>query len=120
PAMTTVINNALNEEDYDTAWEECSKGLIAYPTNPTLWYNRSVIDYLKGFPELAIMDAIRSLKLLEDEVNKSNDEFELLTIKNFIIKCLDLIGKSMGDVGSYEKGTEMYEKAINPFDHSPP
>nr|CAG8445998.1 8704_t:CDS:1 [Entrophospora candida] len=118
PAMTTVINNALNEGNYDTAWEEYSKGLIAYPTNPTLWYNRSVIDYLKGFPELAIMDATRSLKLLEDEVNKSNNEFELLTIKNFIIKCLDLIGKSMGDVGSYEKGTEMYEKAIRTFDET--
>ncbi|CAH1757372.1 2793_t:CDS:10 [Entrophospora sp. SA101] len=74
--LVVVVNEAFEKGDYDMAWEDYTKGLIIYPTDPILWYNRSMVNSLKGFPELTIMDAKRSLEILERIYKRAVETYE--------------------------------------------
>ncbi|CAG8581011.1 13214_t:CDS:1 [Ambispora gerdemannii] len=63
-------NNAIKKGDYKTARDEYTKGLLETPKDPALWCNRSLAFLKEGYPELALVDALRAIVLLEKKMSE--------------------------------------------------
>ncbi|KAG9296971.1 hypothetical protein G9A89_001809 [Geosiphon pyriformis] len=75
-------NDAIKRRDYETALIEYNKGITISPKDPALWCNRAYVYLKQGFPELAVMDAIRVSNLIrETDGALSNQNFQILGFK---------------------------------------
>ncbi|CAG8506072.1 12583_t:CDS:2 [Ambispora gerdemannii] len=59
-------NKAMENGDYNKAYAEYSKGITINPHDPALWCNRALTFLKLGYPELAIVDAQRTINTLDE------------------------------------------------------
>ena len=61
-------NKAFVDGEFETAWQEYTKGIEVTPEDPRLWSNRAQIFIKLGYPELAVVDATYARSLLESKI----------------------------------------------------